>query len=34
MIGVLGELALPGGTQGGITANLIVKYDITNRWLP
>jgi len=34
MVGVVGGLTLPGGTQGGLTANLIVNYDITGRWLP
>ena len=34
MTGVVGDVALPGGSQGGITANLLVNYDATKRWLP
>jgi hypothetical protein len=34
MTGVVGDVALPGGSQGGITANLLVNYDFTKRWLP
>lgn len=34
MFGVLGDLMLPGGTQGGITANLNMRYDLTKRWVP
>ena len=34
MTGVVGDVALPGGSQGGITANLLVNYDMTKRWRP
>ena len=34
MIGVVGDVALPGGSQGGITANLLVQDQWTNRWVP
>ena len=34
MIGVVGDVALPGGSQGGITANLLVNWDFTKRWRP
>lgn len=34
MIGVVGDVALPGGSQGGITANLLVQNQWTNRWVP
>ena len=34
MIGVVGDVALPGGSQGGITANLLVNWDYTKRWRP
>lgn len=34
MLGVIGDLALPGGTQGGITADFTVKQEISKRWLP
>jgi len=34
MIGVVGDIALPGGSQGGITANLLVNWDYTTRWRP
>ena len=34
MIGVVGDVALPGGSQGGITTNLLVNWDFTKRWRP
>lgn len=34
MIGVVGDIALPGGSQGGITTNLLVNWGTTDRWLP
>jgi hypothetical protein len=34
MIGVVGDVALPGGSQGGITTNLLVNWDYTGRWRP
>jgi hypothetical protein len=34
MIGVIGDVALPGGSQGGITTNLLVNWADTGRWRP
>jgi len=34
MIGVVGDVALPAGSQGGITTNLLVNWDFTKRWRP
>lgn len=34
MFGALGDLTLPGGSQGGITASLNVRYDVTKNWVP
>lgn len=34
MIGVVGDVALPGGSQGGITTNLLVNWDFTKQWRP